>query len=458
MVEKTEKLWGGRFRKELDEDAKKFSYSFEFDKRLFPSDIKTNLAHAMVLEKAGIILPDELEKIKAAFEDIRKVNLISDDEDIHSFIERLLIEKLGDLGKKIHAGKSRNDQVMTDVRLYLKEEIEKIIKLITNLRKTLYELAKTNIDIVFPGFTHFQTAQPVLLSHHLLAYYEKFTRDQKRFSENLISTDVCPLGSGALAGNNYGLDREFIAKELGFSQLSNNSMDAVSERDFMLEFLSNTSICMTHLSRFCEELIIWNSPIVGFIELDDSFTTGSSIMPQKKNPDIAELIRGKAGRALGNYAALTNTIKGLPLTYNRDLQEDKESLFDSIDTVKASLLNFSKMLGGITFNKDNIKKALGKGYILATEVADYLAQKGVPFRDAHEITGKIVLNFIEKGEALSINELKAFSPQIEEDIYEVLNDPNYEKAVKRKDVYGGTATNRVQEQLQRIKEENQWET
>jgi len=449
-------LWGGRFQKSLDKDAEKLSFSFEFDCRLYKQDIKVNLVHAKALQKAEILTATEFQKVQKCLLSISEKDIHGTDEDVHSCIERLLTERLGDLGKKIHTGKSRNDQVITDVRLYLKEELQTVLTLIESLLHRLWSLSKDNLDQLFPGFTHFQPAQPVLLAHHFLAHFEQFERDKVRFQDTFKRTDVCPLGSGALAGNNYKLDREFVAKELGFSQVSQNSMDAVSDRDFILDFLSAASICMTHLSQFCEELIIWSSPFLGFISIGDEFTTGSSIMPQKKNPDIAELIRGKSGRVLGHFVGLQHTLKALPLTYNRDLQEDKNGMFDTIDTLKSILVSFEKMLGSTQFHSEAIRSALDKGYLLATEIADYLAFKGVPFRDAHELTGKIVIYAIENNrglESLSIKELQQFSNQIENDILDWLDN---QKAVDRKDVIGGTATSQVQVQLNRIEETYQW--
>lgn len=459
-MSESSKLWGGRFTKELDPDAKQLSYSLNFDHRLAVYDIRTNLAHSQSLTEKGILTAEEFQKIEANLKELEQkfqsseyTHLFKNDEDIHSCIERILTEKLGDLGKKIHTGKSRNDQVKTDMHLFLKAELLEIIQLITNLQGVLCELAESHIDIIFPGFTHFQPAQPVLLSHHLLAYYEQFARDKERFLENLARTDVCPLGAGALAGNNYGLDRNLVAKKLGLNGLTHNSMDAVSERDFMMEFLSNASICMIHLSRFCEELIMWSSPIFNFICIDDSFTTGSSIMPQKKNPDIAELIRGKTGRVMGNLIGLMTTLKALPLTYNRDLQEDKEGIFDTVDTLKLSLTNFAKMLNQITFNKAPIEAALQDGYLLATELADYLVLKGMPFRKAHEITGKVVLYAIDhqlKLEEIPLDILQTFCSEIGAD---VLSETfNYQKSIDRKNGYGGTAKVQVLYQIHRSKE------
>lgn len=457
-----QKLWGGRFEGGLDPDAKRFSYSLHIDKRLAQYDIAVNQVHAKALAQKGIFSEDEavavcecLDELSTLFSDQESI-LLGDDEDIHSCIERHVTEKLGDLGKKLHTGKSRNDQVITDTRLFIKDACQDVIQLLSSLRYVLWCLASEHVDTIFPGMTHFQPAQPVLFAHHLLAYYEKFTRDQDRFEYCFSTTDVCSLGAGALAGNNYGLDREFVAEQLGFSRVTTNSMDTVSDRDFLLEFLSFSSICMTHLSRFCEELIVWNSPLVGFINIGDAFTTGSSIMPQKKNPDIAELIRGKSGRVIGNLMSLHHILKGLPLTYNRDLQEDKELMFDSVDTLQQSIHCFTKMIKTMTLNQDVIYTAMSKGYLLATDFADYLVRKGVPFRESHEITGKTVnyaIQIKKQLEELTLAEFHQFSSYVEEDVYHALT---FEAAIQAKYVLGGTAKTEVEKQLKQIGENQQW--
>ena len=455
----SKKLWGGRFKQELDDDAKALSYSLEIDKFLVQYDIAVNLAHSKALHQKKILTDKEFEQLSDC------LNLLStefeknpdyglaDDEDIHSAIERLVTEKCGDVGKKMHAGKSRNDQVITDVRLFALNGLDIILEELIELIQTLIKLAEKNINVPFPGMTHFQPAQPVLFSHHMLAYCEKFKRDLNRFIYAYDSTDVCPLGSGALAGNNYQLDRQLIADELGFSKISNNSLDAVSDRDFICDILAASSQCMIHLSRFCEEIVVWNSPLLGFISLPDSFTTGSSIMPQKKNPDIAELIRGKCGRVQGSYVAMQNTLKGLPLAYNRDLQEDKEHLFDALETIASSLLCFRKMVAGIELNTDAISQSLAKGYVTATELADYLVQKGIPFREAHDITGKVVLEAIKENkqlDELSLSALQKYHKAISKDVFDALT---IKAAIQAKNVYGGTAQNQVELQLKSIKEE-----
>ncbi len=451
-------LWGGRFEEGLDAHAKVFSYSLTTDARMALQDIAVNYAHANALAKAGVLTQKEVDRLRECLvklsDQFRRDPsvLLGDDEDIHSCIERLVTERLGDLGKKLHTGKSRNDQVLTDARLWMMEWTHGVLAGLLQIRKQLWHLADANFGVLMPGFTHFQPAQPVLLSHHLLAYYEMFTRDEMRFLEALEEVDACPLGSGALAGNNYGLDREEVARELGFSRVTQNSMDAVADRDFMLVFLSACSICMTHLSRICEEWVVWSSPLFGFITIGDAFTTGSSIMPQKKNPDMAELIRGKSGRVLGDLVGLHHALKGLPLTYNRDLQEDKGLVFDAADTVSHSLHVFSGMLGSLTFHADKMRAALEAGFLNATELADYLVGKGVPFREAHEQTGKVVRYAGEAGKTLqqlSVPEFRQFAPGCEDDVFEALD---FQTAVAKKSVLGGTAPESVRDQLNRIQE------
>ena len=448
------KLWGGRFSKELDNDAKNLSYSLHIDQKLFLYDLKLNLAYSKALLKIGIITEKEAADLEKEITNLQQqyakneIDFVNaPDEDVHSLVERLLTEKLGDLGKKIHTGKSRNDQVITDVRMFLKDEIKEICQFISDLKNVLHEIAVRELDLIFIGFTHFQPAQPVLFSHYLLSYFEMFTRDLERFLDNLKRIDICPLGSAALAGSNYPLDREFLAAELGFSQISKNSIDAVSDRDFMIETLNNTAITMVHLSRMAEELILYSSPLINFFELDDSFTTGSSIMPQKKNPDIAELIRGKTSKSISNLNGLLVLLKGLPLAYNRDLQEDKVYLFESLENLKIALAAMAKMLAGLKLNKSAIEAALKKGYLLATELADYLVLKGIPFRKAHEITGQIVVYAINKNknlEDLSLTELKDFEPMIELDVFQALN---YENAINNKNIFGATSRDQVRKQL-----------
>jgi len=460
MAKKPKALWGGRFKKGLAESAIQMSYSLEIDQALIT--LAVNLAHAKALKAKKILSESEFKLIqgalkKIASEDINQEKITTiesiakNDEDIHSFIERRVIEIAGEVGKKLHTGKSRNDQVITDVRLYVKENVSRLVQKTDQLLASIITLAESNPDVIFPGFTHFQPAQPVLFAHHILAYYHKFNRDKTRFNTVIQSADCCPLGSGALAGNNYELDRDLIAKELGFSSITANSMDAVSDRDFLLEFFSAASIMMTHFSRFCEELVLWSSPIMGFITIGDEYTTGSSIMPQKKNPDMAELIRGKGGRVLGHLVQMHHVLKSLPLTYNRDLQEDKESLFDTVKTLDQSITVFAEMIGTIQIDAQKMKAATRLGFPLATELADYLVKKGIPFREAHEIVGKIVIRATETGRELAeipISEYAEFSAQITADI---LDHVTLEAAINAKNVPGGTAKNQVQAQLKAIK-------
>ncbi len=451
-----QKLWGGRFKKDLELSAIQLSYSVQYDQRLVQYDIQVNQTHAKALNKVGILSQEENNAIQSYLLVLRDQfangdDLISEsDEDIHSCIERLVTQKLGDLGKKLHTGKSRNDQVITDVRLFVKEQCRHIMALLRQLNIALLELAQRYETVVMPGFTHFQPAQPVLFAHHIVAYVEKFGRDLKRIQTAYDTADVCPLGSAALAGNSYGLDRQFMAEDLGFSHLSQNSMDAVSDRDFILEFIAASSFCMTHLSRFCEEIILWNSPVMGFIHLGDEFTTGSSIMPQKKNPDMAELIRGKSGRVLGHLVGLQHTLKSLPLTYNRDLQEDKEALFDTVDTIDVSLSCFTEMVKTITLNESTISKSLEKGYLTATEFADYLVRQGVPFRESHEITGKVVNYAVEKDQSLlqlSLAEFQQFCDRVNLDVYDAIS---IDAAIASKNGLGGTSLDQVRIQLDRL--------
>ncbi|MEK7299045.1 MAG: argininosuccinate lyase [Candidatus Margulisiibacteriota bacterium] len=457
------KLWGGRFAEELDADAVQLSYSLRYDRCLFPYDIRTNRAYAKGLMQVGILSADEFRRIDAAlaalaqrYDDGDKTLFSGPDEDVHSVVERLVTEALGNIGKKMHTGKSRNDQVATDVRLFVKDHVQRIEVDISQLQYVLYRQAVDYETVIFPGFTHFQPAQPVLLAHHFLAYFEKFERDRVRMGAVLRAADVCPLGSGALAGNSFGIDRHSLATELGFASITNNSMDAVSDRDFILDFLSAASVLMAHLSGFCEEIVLWTSPVVGIASLGDAFTTGSSLMPQKKNSDMAELIRGKSGRVTGHLVGLLQVIKGLPLTYNRDLQEDKEPLLDTVSTVSASLRTFRKMLTTLRFDEQAIANMLKKGYMNATDFADYLVRKGVPFREAHELTGKVVRYAISVGkglEDLALSDFQRFSSRIEADVFEALT---MESVIRAKAVWGGTAFSEVQKQLSYIKEHHPW--
>ncbi len=453
------KLWGGRFQKPTDDIMERFSESISFDKRLYEYDIEGSIVHAQMLAKQGIITDEEADKI---IEGLRKIKHMIDegefefrieDEDIHMNIERKLIEIIGKVGGKLHTARSRNDQIALDIRLLLRDEALNIINKIDELLKAIVEVAKKYIDVVMPGFTHLQHAQPVLFSHYMLAYYEKFKRDKERFRETIKRIDVLPLGSGALAGTSFPIDRRYVAEKLKFSSISRNSMDAVSDRDFAIEFLSDVAIFAMHASRFAEEMVIFSSQEFDFVELPDEFCTGSSIMPQKKNPDAMELIRGKSARTFGNLIQLLVLMKALPLTYNRDMQEDKESLFDSIDTINSVLDVLINLIPKIKPKEESLKRALEKGYITATDVADYLTKKGLPFREAHKIVGEIVA-YAEKNNKklneLTIEELKSFSELIESDILNVLH---YEKAVNSKTSYGGTAKSNVLNIISEIERE-----
>lgn len=450
------KLWKGRFSKAATSSADEFNASIGFDQRLYQEDIAGSIAHAKMLGKQGIISDDEAELIIKTLEQIKddieagKVEFTIESEDIHMNIETILTERIGDVGKKLHTARSRNDQVAVDFRLYLKKETGEIDKTLQALTDTLVTLAKKHTDTIMPGYTHLQRAQPVTLAYHLLAYYQMFSRDRERFADCLKRIDRLPLGSGALAGTTYQTDRDFLAKELGFASVLPNGMDAVADRDFAIEFVECCAVTMMHLSRFCEELILWSSVEFNFIEIDDAFSTGSSIMPQKKNPDMAELIRGKSGRVYGDLMSLLTLCKGLPMAYNKDLQEDKEPTFDAADTVKASVSIFTEMISTMQVKTDNMEKAAKYGYMNATDAADYLVSKGIPFRDCHEIIGRIVLYCIGKGiaiEEMSMEEFKSFSDKFEEDIYEKIDIRNCIKAKKSK---GSTSFESVAAQIAEI--------
>jgi len=424
------KLWGGRFTKETDQLVHNFNASISFDQRLYKHDIEGSIAHVSMLARQGIISEDEksliISGLTSILEDIKSGKLVIDNEheDIHSFVEAHLIQRVGDAGKKLHTGRSRNDQVALDMRLYVRDEIKELDALLKQLMTTLHTIMKANIKSYMPGFTHLQKAQPVTLAHHLGAYFEMFKRDRMRLSDISKRLNISPLGSGALAGTTYPLDREYTSSLLGFDGPCLNSMDGVSDRDYLIELLGALSIIMMHLSRFCEEIIIWNSNEYRFIEIDDSYSTGSSIMPQKKNPDIAELIRGKTGRVYGALMSILTVMKGLPLAYNKDMQEDKELSFDAIDTVKGCLALFDGMLSTMKFNNSNMEASAKNGFTNATDAADYLVCKGVPFRDAHGIIGQLVLYCLDKNlalEDLSLDEFKQFSSAFEEDIYEAIS-------------------------------------
>ncbi|MDO4545569.1 MAG: argininosuccinate lyase [Bacillota bacterium] len=451
------KLWKGRFSKAATSSADEFNASIEFDQRLYREDITGSIAHAKMLGKQGILTDEEsrliiktLEEILADIED-GKVEFTIEAEDIHMNIESILTERIGDTGKKLHTARSRNDQVAVDVRLYMKKEIAAIDGSIRALMDALEKLARQHVDTVMPGYTHLQRAQPVTLAYHLLAYYQMFVRDKERFDDCLKRTDRLPLGSGALAGTTYDTDRDFLAEELGFASVLPNGMDAVADRDFAIEFINCCAITMMHLSRFCEELILWSSVEFSFVEIDDAYSTGSSIMPQKKNPDMAELIRGKTGRVYGDLMSLLTICKGLPLAYNKDLQEDKLPVFDAADTLKASMDIFTEMILTMRVKEEKMEHAAKYGYMNATDAADYLVSKGIPFRDCHEIIGKIVLYCIEKGiaiEELSMEEFKSFSDKFDEDIYDKISVRSCIEAKKSK---GSTSFDSVREQLEALK-------
>ncbi len=423
------KLWGGRFTKETNALVQAFNESLSFDRRFYAQDIRGSIAHVTMLASAGILTDSERDTIitalKAIKEDLDNGTLTFDDsqEDIHSFVEAELIRRTGDTGKKLHTGRSRNDQVALDMRLYIRDEIDETRDYIKNLLDTILKLMEENLDTYMPGFTHLQKAQPVTLSHHLGAYYEMFSRDLSRLKDTRERMNYCPLGAGALAGTTYPLDRDLTASLLDFYGPTLNSMDSVADRDYLVEYLSDLSLIMMHLSRFSEEIIMWNSNEYRFIELDDSYSTGSSIMPQKKNPDIAELVRGKTGRVYGHLIALLTTMKGLPLAYNKDMQEDKEGSFDAIDTAKDCIVLFTDMIATMTVNPLNMAESAKNGFTNATDAADYLVKNGVPFRDAHGIIGQLVLLCIERDcslDDLPLSEYQKICPVFQEDIYEAI--------------------------------------
>ena len=423
-------LWGGRFTKETDKLVYNFNASISFDKRFYRQDIRGSIAHVTMLAKQGILTEEEKEKITEGLEGILRdvesgtLEITDEYEDIHSFVEANLIDRIGDAGKKLHTGRSRNDQVALDMKLYTRDEILELDGLLKEMLTVLLKLMKENVETYMPGFTHLQKAQPITLAHHMGAYFEMFKRDRSRMKDIYKRMNLCPLGSGALAGTTYPLDREYTAELLEFDGPTLNSMDSVSDRDYLIELLSAMSTVMMHLSRFSEEVIIWNSNEYKFVEIDDAYSTGSSIMPQKKNPDIAELVRGKTGRVYGALMGLLTTMKGIPLAYNKDMQEDKEGTFDAIDTVKSCLALFAGMVKTMRFRKDVMERSASGGFTNATDAADYLVEKGVPFRDAHGVIGRLVLYCIEQEKSigeLSLEEFKGFSPAFEADIYEAVS-------------------------------------
>lgn len=435
-------LWGGRFTKETDQLVYNFNASISFDQKFYKEDIEGSMAHVKMLAATNVLTDEERDKIldglTGILNDVEsgKLEITSEYEDIHSFVEANLIDRIGDAGKKLHTGRSRNDQVALDMRLYTRKELVNLRELEKELMVVLHGLMKEHLDTFMPGFTHLQKAQPITLAHHFGAYMEMFKRDYGRLSDIYERMNYCPLGSGALAGTTYPLDREMTAELLGFKGATLNSMDSVSDRDYVIELLSALSTIMMHLSRFSEEIIIWNSNEYGFVELDDAYSTGSSIMPQKKNPDIAELVRGKTGRVYGALMQMLTTMKGIPLAYNKDMQEDKEFTFDAIDTVKGCLALFTGMIKTMTVNKDTMEASAKKGFTNATDAADYLVNKGVPFRDAHGIVGQLVLYCIEKNislDEMSLDEYKKISPVFDEDIYEAIS---LETCVEKRETIG----------------------
>lgn len=453
MIKISEKLWGGRFEKSTDEMINEFQASINFDKRMYREDIEGSIAHAKMLSKCKIISDDDAQKIidglKKILADIDegKFNFSVELEDIHMNIESALTKNIGEAGGRLHTARSRNDQVALDMHLYVRRQVEEIQKLIAELQDALINSAEKNLGVIMPGYTHLQRAQPILFSHHLMAYYFMLKRDFARFLGVGQRADIMPLGAGALAGTTFPIDRKFVADELKFTDIYLNSLDAVSDRDYILEFLSAASILMVHLSRLSEEIILWCSREFSFIELDDAHCTGSSMMPQKKNPDVPELVRGKTGRVIGHLMAMLTTVKALPLAYNKDLQEDKEGLFDAIDTVKFSLAVFAQIIRGMKIKSENMRRAVEEDFSNATDLADYLVKKGLPFRQAHEVSGKLVHHCIERGiylKDLSTEEFKNFSEKFAEDIHDAIKP---ETCVNSRNSLGGTSIEQVKMQI-----------
>jgi argininosuccinate lyase len=455
-MKKRRKMWGGRFKTATHPLVEEFTASLPFDQRLYRYDITGSIAWAGALARAKVITHQEMQKIVKGLNavrrsiDDRKARFLSHDEDIHMAVERLLTQRIGPVGGKLHTGRSRNDQVALDLRLYLRDEIRSVLSAIKNLQGALLAQARQHLDIVMPGYTHLQRAQPILLSHHLMAYVEMLERDRQRLMDAFRRTNVMPLGSGALAGSNFAISRERIAKALGFDKVTQNSLDAVSDRDFIIEFLAASTLLMVHLSRLSEELVLWSTEEFGFVEIPDAFCTGSSLMPQKKNPDVLELIRAKTGRVFGHLTGLLTTLKALPLAYNRDLQEDKEPLFDTIDTIKPSLAVLAEVLKALKIKKDALYRSTADGFLLSTDLADYLVLKGLPFRKAHEVVGRIVRYCLDRQRdltALSVPELKRFSPLVQKDVFEYLTVSG---SLDRKCQTGATARRQVLRQIARF--------
>lgn len=461
-------LWGGRFTKETDKLVYNFNASISFDQKFYEQDIRGSKAHVKMLAKQGILTEKErdqiLEGLEGILADVKagRLAITSEYEDIHSFVEANLIDRIGDPGKKLHTGRSRNDQVALDMKLYVRDEIDEIDQEIKSLLEALQKIMEENVHTYMPGFTHLQKAQPVTLAHHVGAYFEMFRRDRGRLFDIRKRMNTCPLGAGALAGTTYPLDREYTAQLLDFDEPTRNSMDSVSDRDYVIELLSALSTVMMHLSRFSEEIILWNSNEYRFVEIDDAYSTGSSIMPQKKNPDIAELVRGKTGRVYGALTSILTTMKGIPLAYNKDMQEDKEPVFDAIDTAKICLQVFAPMIREMKANEENMMHAAQKGFINATDLADYLTKKGMPFREAYKITGTIVSDCVKSGmvlENLPLEEYRKYSDMFEQDLYDAIDLIN---CVKRRNSEGGTSVESVEAQIQAVRnileeEKGEWE-
>lgn len=449
------KLWGGRFTKQTDELVEQYTASISFDKALAEEDIQGSLAHVTMLGKCGILPSQDVDQIKQGLLQVLELIRTGEmeysvsDEDIHMNIEKKLIELVGPVGGKLHTGRSRNDQVATDMHLYLRKHVISFVELLGKLQEALIEQAKANKDTIVPGYTHLQRAQPILFAHHLMAYVSMFERDIERLKDSYKRINTLPLGAGALAGTTFPIDRHFVAEQLGFERVYENSLDAVSDRDFIVEFLSNASMMMMHLSRLCEELVLWSSTEFQFVELDDAFCTGSSIMPQKKNPDVAELVRGKTGRVYGNLVGMLTVLKSLPLAYNKDMQEDKEGMLDTVATLDGALRLFAPMISTMKVNKERMRQAVRQDFSNATDIADFLVNKGLPFRQAHEVIGKTVLYCIQRGVYLldlTLDEFKQFSSLFDESIYDVLQP---EQVVNARNVYGGTAAPQVEGAIQR---------
>jgi argininosuccinate lyase len=450
---KGKKLWGGRFTSETDPSFAAFNSSFSLDRRLFAADVRASIAHCNGLVAAGVLSSDEGEKIRVALQTILERGQAGGDyfdlesEDVHSFIEARLVEMVGDAGRRLHTGRSRNDQVATDLRLWLRKAIDQLSRQVRSTQEALLDLAEQNRDVVLPGYTHLQRAQPILFAHWCLAYFEMLARDRERLRETRRRVNVLPLGSAALAGASFAIDRNELARELEFDSVSRNSVDAVSDRDFCVEFVSNCSLVMVHLSRLAEEVVLYSTSEFGFFELSDAVATGSSLMPQKKNPDSMELVRGKAGRVFGHNVSLLTMLKGLPLAYNKDMQEDKEAVFDAFDTTNSCLEVAALVLRNVKLDEERMRAAASQGMMNATDLADYLVRKGVPFREAHETVGRIVVKAIERGVelgALSLDELRTFSSEIDNDVFDALT---LDQTLATKSITGGTAPERVAEAL-----------